>query len=400
MRVACIALALAGVVSPDRASAQTVLTLADVLTTARERAPLIVGARLGLAEARGRVLGAAVRPNPEIEGAVGDRRGDAPTTDLELGVSQRFEPFGLRAARLAGANARLAEAAASADETTRGVLRDAARTFYLAVFAAERIRLATTAETLAAGVFDAAGRRHRAGDIAVLDVNLARAALARARAERQAGEADQAAALGALRALLHLSGPIAVDGSLALGHPPDAATLTQAASERPELRVLDAAVRDAEAEVAMARALARPELGFGVRYAREEGDRIVLGGVTITLPVFARGQEQLAVGSARATRLRTELEAARTRVRVELETALAAFAKRVAAVRVLEAEALPGLDENDALTARSFEVGQIGLPDLLLIRRELLETRAQYLTTLLEAALARVEIDAAAGMLR
>jgi outer membrane protein TolC len=50
--------------------------------------------------------------------------------------------------------------------------------------------------------------------------------------------------------------------------------------------------------------------------------------------------------------------------------------------------------------ARSFEVGQIGLPDLLLIRRELLDTRAQYLTTLLEAALARVEIDAAAAVLR
>ena len=35
----------------------------------------------------------------------------------------------------------------------------------------------------------------------------------------------------------------------------------------------------------------------------------------------------------------------------------------------------PGLDENDALTTRSFDVGQIGLPDVLLIRREILETR-------------------------
>ena len=48
MRVACTALALAGVVSicPVRAGAQTVLTLTDVLTTARERAPKIVSARL------------------------------------------------------------------------------------------------------------------------------------------------------------------------------------------------------------------------------------------------------------------------------------------------------------------------------------------------------------------
>jgi outer membrane protein TolC len=67
---------------------------------------------------------------------------------------------------------------------------------------------------------------------------------------------------------------------------------------------------------------------------------------------------------------------------------------------VLEAEALPGLDDNAALTTRSFDVGQIGLSDVLLIRRELVETRSLYLFTLLEAALARVEIDAAAGGLR
>ena len=120
----------------------------------------------------------------------------------------------------------------------------------------------------------------------------------------------------------------------------------------------------------------------------------------MTLPLFSKGQELLAVGSARASRLRTELEAARARIRIELETALAAYEMRVAAVRVLEADALPSLDENDALTARSFEVGQIGLPDLLVIRRELLETRAQYLTALLEAAWARVEIDATAAVLR
>jgi hypothetical protein len=45
-------------------------------------------------------------------------------------------------------------------------------------------------------------------------------------------------------------------------------------------------------------------------------------------------------------------------------------------------------------------VGQLGLPELLLIRREILDTRFQYLDTLLEAALARIELDASAGLLR
>jgi hypothetical protein len=45
-------------------------------------------------------------------------------------------------------------------------------------------------------------------------------------------------------------------------------------------------------------------------------------------------------------------------------------------------------------------VGQLGLPELLLIRREILDTRSLYLDALLEAALARVELDASAAVLR
>ena len=146
--------------------------------------------------------------------------------------------------------------------------------------------------------------------------------------------------------------------------------------------------------------MAKPDYGLGVRYAREEGDHIVLGGVTLTLPVFSKGQELRAVGSARAARLRAELEAARVRVRLEVRAAFDAYNQRLAAVRVLEADAIPGLDENDTLTTRSFDVGQIGLPALLVIRREILETRFQYLDALLEAALARIDLDASAAILR
>ena len=101
--------------------------------------------------------------------------------------------------------------------------------------------------------------------------------------------------------------------------------------------------------------------------------------MTVTLPMFSKGQEQRAVGSARAARLRAELDAARARVQLEVRAAFEAYDRRLAAVRVLEAEAIPGLDENEQLTTRSFEVGQLGLPDLLLIRRAIFDTRSEYL---------------------
>jgi hypothetical protein len=51
------------------------LTLAEVLTWAREQAPQIVSARLALEETRGRLIGASVRfqTNPEIDASLGNR---------------------------------------------------------------------------------------------------------------------------------------------------------------------------------------------------------------------------------------------------------------------------------------------------------------------------------------
>jgi outer membrane protein, heavy metal efflux system len=386
------------------AAAQSrVMTLAEVLARARDQAPQIVSARLALEESRGRLAGASVRfqSNPQIDAAIGNRNGpDTRFTDLELGLGQSFEPGARRSARIAGANAAIAQTSANSEEVTRTVLRLAASAYYRALHAKERIKLLNATYELASSVYSAADRRFKAGDIAVLDVNIARASLARVRAEREGAEASKSIALGELRQLLGLEGEVEVDGSLSRPEETDVNTALQTAAQRPELRALEAGIQEAETELRLGLSFSKPEYGVGVRYAREEGDQIVLGGMTVTLPMFSKGQEQRAVGSARAARLRAELDAARSRVQIEVRAAFDAYTRRLSAVRMLETDAIPGLDENEQLTTRSFEVGQLGLPELLLIRREILDTRSQYLDALLEAALARIDLDASASILR
>jgi outer membrane protein, heavy metal efflux system len=399
-----VAVSAAVCLQAGSAGAQTrVLTLADVLTRAREQAPKIVSARLALEETRGRLVGASVRlqANPEIDVGIGNRQGTGSQfTDFQIGLGQNLEPGSRRSARIAGANAAIAQSSANIDEVTRVVLRSAAAAYYRAVHANQRIRLLNSTQELASGVYSVADRRFKAGDIAVLDVNIARASLARVRAEREAAESAKALALGDLQQLLRLDEDISVEGELGHSTDADLAAVLQTALQRPELRTLEAAVQEAEAEARLGGAYAKPDYSLGVRYSREEGDQIVLGGMTVTLPVFSKGQELSAVGAARAARLRAELDASRTRVRLEVKSAFRAYNRRLAAVRVLETEAIPGLDENETLTARSFEVGQLGMSELLLIRREILDTRSQYLDALLEAALARIDLDASAAILR
>jgi cobalt-zinc-cadmium efflux system outer membrane protein len=378
------------------------MTLPDVLTRAREQAPEIVSARLAIEEAKGRLAGASLRQtaNPELGVALGNRNSPVERmTDYEIGFSQPLEPGGRRDARLAAANAGIDRTTATLEETTRQVLRAAAAAFYRAVHANERIRLLTAAEELASRVRQTAERRFQAGDIAVLDVNIARASLARVRSDRQSASAMATAALGDLKALLRIDGDLQVTGRLT-GVEAQPANLLEAGLSRPEIKEIEAAIREAEADVQLGRSFQKPEFGVGAQYARDEGDRVISGGLKITLPLFSSGQELRATGLARAARLRSDLDLMKTRIRVEIMAAEQAYALRREAVRVLEAEALPGVDENDTLASRSFEVGQIGLPELLLLRREILDTRFQYLDAQLEAALARVDLLSRAGVLR
>src|SRR5438128_351461 len=78
----------------------------------------------------------------------------------------------------------------------------------------ERLKLAREAEEAAASMAHSTQRRFEAGDVPVVDVNVTRVALARARAEVAGAEGDEASLLLLLRALLGmgLARPLGVRG--------------------------------------------------------------------------------------------------------------------------------------------------------------------------------------------
>jgi outer membrane protein, heavy metal efflux system len=388
----------------SNAVAQSILSLEEALARAREQAPAVLIARARIEEVRGRLAGARVRfrDNPTIDVGTGPRNTEAGTlTDLDVGFAQLFETGGQRAARIAGAEAGIARETAAADDARRLALRGVALAHLRTVYAQQRIELLRASETVAAEVMTVADRRHAAGDIAVLDVNIAKIALARSRAARLAAEGERTAFAGELQRLLGMppGSSVVAAGTLRLQRRPELASLLAAVANRPDLRAMQAEIGDAEADVRLGRATTRPDIGLGARVKREEGHQAVLGELTITLPFFNQGQELRATGTARASRVRLELATTRASIESEVQSLYAAFSAREAALTAFE-EAMPGMDENDALARRSFEVGQISLPELLLVRRELVDTRLEYLVRMLDVAEAAVEQEATAGVLQ
>jgi cobalt-zinc-cadmium efflux system outer membrane protein len=386
------------------AQQQTSLTFPDVLARARASAPAVVAARLRIDEARGRVVGVSLpfATNPTLSVEAGPRRGDAATTaDYGIEVGQDLEPPSRRRARLDAARAGVTQEEQRAREIERDAVRQVATSFVRAVEARERVEAATTARQLADEALRIAERRFKAGDVARLDVNLARTAVARADGDARAAEATLAGHVTQLKVLLGITAPetVAVSGSLhdALGVIPLDDLMTRA-MERPDLRVLDAEIAEAEAEQRLAATLRRPELGLRGSYRREGSERIVLGGVALSLPLFNRGQEASAVAGARLTRLRAEREALRTAIEADVRGAVATYEALRAAAADFERTVIPLVEENETLALESYDVGQIGLADLLVVRRDALDARRSLIDQLIETRLAEVELRARAGV--
>lgn len=381
------------------------LTLPQAVDLARRRAPAILAARDRIEEARGRLLGAKVlfRDNPVLDFSAGPRRLPGSTvTDFELGASQSFELGGRRGSRIASAQADIERETASSQNTARELLRDVAAAFWRAVAAHERVRLTTSADENSAELMRGTQRRFDLGDVPILDVNIARNAAAKIRLELRSAEADEAAALGDLRIFLGMTAtePIAVSGDLREHPRYQLDQLVAEASRRADLLAITAELRQAEAEVQLGKGSAWPDVGLGIRHGRDEGNLVTKGEITFTVPVFSRGQELRATSEARAIRLRRELAAGQQAVANEVTTAVDVYERRIQAAEEIARNAVQSLDENETLARRSYEEGEINLLDLLLIRRDTFETRLLYLNQLLDAALARVDLEARAGVLR
>jgi cobalt-zinc-cadmium efflux system outer membrane protein len=381
------------------------LTLDAALQRARESAPLLVAARARIDEARARLVDASqrLREQPMLDGAIGPRHG-AGTSSVDGAISfeQVFETGGQRAARVAGAQATIDRETAAAEDATRRHLRDVAVAYLTAIGSDERRALARRSHDLARELLQATERRFAVGDVPAMDVNLARIAMARADADAADAESDFESALGSLRRLLGIpiNAPLALAGALrdyADRYRPAAGA---GIGERPELRLLTAERRAADAELALGGAMRRPDVGGRVAYEREEGDDVALFGLSVRLPFVDRGAALRAEATARQRRIDLELQAVRQSLQTEADTARRVYERQIRAARAIEQTALPAVSDNETLASKSYEAGQIGLLELLLLRREAIDLRQVHLEHLRDAAIAGVELAAATGGLQ
>ena len=379
------------------------LTLSRVIELAGTNAQDVRIAMTRIAEEEGKLTGAQVRAleNPKLEAAFGLRIGLDTTVDVDVGVEIPFERGGKRERRIAAARAGIQREKHAVEDARRQAITLAVGAYYRVLQAEERLRLAEERKALAEELFRVARERHQGGDAPLFDVNLAQAEMSRAKSAIASEKGLVARARAALAASLGLpsGGDLRVEGDLKDRSFFDTIPPEVSLEKRSDLLVALAEVDASRAGIALAEAQARPDIAFRAGYRHEEGNDIVQGGVSIPLPFFNPGNGPVQEARARSDRARIDAEVRKAAVSSEIEGARRSYAAAAESVRLLEKDGLPRQQENDALARESYRAGKINLATLLLVRRDALDTRREYLERLLEAAEAGVELAAAVGAL-
>jgi cobalt-zinc-cadmium efflux system outer membrane protein len=390
--------------SPPRERRPLELTLQQAVVRALSDSPAIAAAEARLGEARGRVTEAGVYPyNPVLRGQLGQRRGPGRTSvDVYTLLFQRLEIAGQRGDRLDSARADLDAEQARLLRTRRLRAAKVHIAFIAALEARDLLAVANKDRQLTGRLYDLAKRRLSRGAGTQLDVNVAAAELGRSEARHQAAEARYRTKRAALAEVIGLDPTTAPlpRGDLHAqldALPPLAGMLDSARRHRADLQELRHAERASRAREELARSEAWPDVEVRAFVRHMAQDTVMGGGLLVPLPLFNRNQGRIETSHAAARRVQAHRASGRLSVEREVVAAHARYEAGARTAARLRKLVLGTLGQNIELLQRSFEAGKATWPEVVVIRRSLIDAERELTGAEANARRSWVELQLAAG---
>jgi cobalt-zinc-cadmium efflux system outer membrane protein len=324
--------------------------------------------------------------------------------EWSAGLSQTFEIAGQQGYRRRATRQELAAFEASIDEARLQLRADVERRFVQVLSLQERVNTEQQSLELIESTARSIGRRVAAGEDSRLDGNLATVEAVRARNQIGVVTEQLIQARQELAAALQLPPgelPL-VTGALAVNAPPYTLDVLQAsAAKRPLLRTLNHREQAAQARLSLERAARYPDVTVGVSTAREgpldARERIARVTVSVPLPLFRRNRSGIGRAATELTQAQVERQAAERDANASVNALWQRLQSLTSRVTALQQTVLPALEENQRLSAKSLQAGEIGLTQLLLVNRQVLDGQRDLIDAQTELRITRIELQLAAG---
>ena len=398
--------------SPATFAAPPALTLEAAWQRAEEANPTLRAAQAAVPAAEGelRDARAPLWNNPQV--SMERRRKEVPqisnptqvNREWNVGLAQTFEVAGQQGDRRVAAEQSLAATRKVIAETRRQVRGEVESRFVRVLSLQSRIQTEESTLNLIEDAAKAVGKRVAVGEDSRLDGNLARVEAERARNQVALLHEQLVQARAELAALLQLPPDELpqVQGALdPAAVPYSLEDLLNAAAGRPVLQALGHREQAAKSRLDLERATRYPDVTVGLSTGREgpfdAREKIVGLSASLPLPLFRRNAGGIGRATTELTQTRIEREATNRDVRAQVIALWERFTNLKVRVDRLKESVLPSLQENRRLSAISFRAGEIGLLQLLLVNRQVLDGQRDLLDARTDLRLTQVALEAAAG---
>ena len=382
-----LAWATALLVSPwltDTSHSQT-LTLGTALQRALTASPRLTAAERDVGIAAGQRIQAGALINPEIgyeqdnSFGSGKYRGTK-SAETTLQISQLFELFGKREARIAAGQAGIETAAIQRQAVRLEILSETAIAFLSVLGLQRRIQILDEQVAAIDKITPLLQRRVDAGASSPAETGRAEVASALVKADR---ERVRAALASARRELAILMGdPVpkfaSVSGRLdATGRPPSLEAVVAAIDANPQLMRWTAVYAQRNAELLLARLKPYPDVrvAAGWRHYNETNDDAVRLTLSVPIPIFDQNQGNILSAQESLAKARAEREANRNTLIVLAGRAYDSLQGALRELAVLRETALPKSRQAADAISEGYGQGRFSLLEVLDAQASVVQAR-------------------------
>jgi len=319
-----------------------------------------------------------------------------------LYLSQELEVGGQRQRRIDAATEGTEKAAWDVKSVEATLAANVKVAFIHALIAADRVVLAHQGLDAAVQISSTLAQEDRLADQCRFDFNAAKIQESRARRDLVAAERTRDSALGTLRRLLGL--PIDQEIELAgapqtnaTALPPDAELLERALHQRADLLALRQAVRRSEAQLALTRRQAIPNVTLSASYSRFEGETLAGGDIGVPLPIFQRKAGDVQEAIAERERAALQVQNLEHTITQEVIDARRACADAASDMQTFARDTIPKGEENLQIERRLAAKGDAAVADLIGVQIDLLTARGEQLDALQTYNESLIELERVTG---
>lgn len=361
------------------------LTLRAALQRALAASPRLTAAERDVGIATGQHIQAGAIPNPELSYEQDNSFGSGVyrgtrSAETTLQISQLFELFGKREARISAGLAGVDVATVQRKATRLEILSETAIAFVNVLGLQQRIHILNEQVAAIDKIAPLLQRRVEAGASSVAETGRADVASSLVKADRERAKAVLASARRELAVLIGDTTPkfSAVSGRLdATGRPPTFQSVVAAIDANPQLVRWTAVYAQRNAELLLARLKPYPDvrLSAGWRHFNDTRDDAVRLTLSVPIPLFDQNQGNILSAQENLAKVRAEREANRNTLIVVAGRAYDSLQGSLRELAVLRETAIPKARQASDAISDGYGQGRFSLLEVLDAQSSLTQAR-------------------------